>query len=67
MSDTYYAAVLSEVWQRGGNPDAVSRTRVEMCEAEDPGGRDAPRWRCELQVARARVARDMARLNVVSK
>jgi hypothetical protein len=33
MSDTYYGAVLADVWMRGGDPDQVSRTRVEACEA----------------------------------
>jgi hypothetical protein len=33
MSDTYYARSTGDVWMRGGDPDQVSRTRVEACEA----------------------------------
>jgi hypothetical protein len=66
MSDPFYAAVLAAVWQRGGDPEAVSRSRVEMCEGKIPVDEIAT-LEIELQVARARVARDMARLTVVSK
>jgi hypothetical protein len=66
MSDPFYAAVLSAVTQRGGDPSAVSRSRVEMCEGKIPVEEIAT-LEIELQIARDRVARDMARLNVVSK
>jgi hypothetical protein len=66
MSDPFYAAVLVAVWHRGGHPEAVSRSRVEMCEGKIPADEIAT-LEIELQIARDRVARDMARLNVVSK
>lgn len=67
MSDPFYAAVLAAVWQRGGDPNAVSRSRVEMCEAVHAPVDEIATWEIELQIARDQVARDMARLNVVSK
>jgi hypothetical protein len=67
MSDPFYAAVLAAVWQRGGHPEAVSRSRVEMCDAIHLTVDAVATLEIELQVARDRVARDMARLNVVSK
>jgi hypothetical protein len=66
-SDTYYAAVLFEVFARGGNPDLVSRTSVEACEASGTPATECATLELQLQEARDRVARDLARLTVVSQ
>jgi ABC-type amino acid transport system permease subunit len=66
-NDTYYAAVLAEVFMRGGNIHAVTRTRVEACEASGCQAFECATLELQLQVARDRVARDLARLTVVSQ
>jgi hypothetical protein len=67
MSDTYYGAVLADVWMRGGDPDQVSRTRVEACEANGAPVEEIATHELWLQQARARLYRDMARLSVVQR
>jgi hypothetical protein len=67
MSDTYYAAVLAEVFMRGGNIHAVTRTRVEACEGSGAPATECATLELQLQWARDRVARDLARLTVVSQ
>jgi hypothetical protein len=67
MSDTYYAAVLAEVFMRGGNIHAVTPTRVEACEASGCPAVECATLELQLQEARDRVARDLARLTVVSQ
>jgi hypothetical protein len=67
MSDTYFAAVIFDVWMRGGDPDQVSRTRVEMCEANGAPVEEIATHELWLQQARARLYRDMARLSVVQR
>lgn len=67
MNDTYYGAVLFEVFARGGNTDLVTRTRVEMCEASGATAVEVATLELQLQWARDRVARDLARLTTVSQ
>jgi hypothetical protein len=67
MSESYYCAVIMDVWMRGGDPDQVSRTRVEACEANGAPVEEIATHELWLQQARARLARDMARLSVVQR
>jgi hypothetical protein len=65
VSDPYVAAVLAEVFRRGGDTNAVSLDRCEMCEAVGTPPEEVARMEVELQEARAQLARDIARLTVV--
>jgi len=64
MSDKYFGAVIFDVWLRGGDPDAVSRSRVEACEACGAPADEIATLELRLQQERAQLARDIARLTV---
>lgn len=59
MSDKYFGDVVYEVWRSGGNPDAVSRDRVEADESSGAWAEETAASELRLQWARAAVERDM--------
>jgi hypothetical protein len=59
MSEQYFGDVVYEVWRGGGNPDAVSRDRVEAAEAGGAYPDETAGCELRLQRARAAVERDM--------
>jgi hypothetical protein len=58
MAD-YFADVQFDVWNRGGDPDAVDRDRVEACRDGGADVEETAGLELRLQRARAQVARDM--------
>ncbi len=59
MSDQFFADVVCAVWRGGGNPEDVSRYRVEACEQGGCQSQQVAGWELQLQEARRQVARDI--------
>jgi hypothetical protein len=65
MTDAYFDAVRAEVFRLGGRMYLVSRERVEMCAAIDTPVEECARLEVWMQDARAQLAREMAKIEIV--
>ena len=59
MSDQYFGAVIYDVWLGGGDPDLVSRDRVDAAEESGAESEEIAGLELRLQRARADVEREM--------